>query len=617
MSETTRTKRSTPGSSRSSTDFRSISSEIQDIFTRQHLERVLAGISPQEVANLAAWIEQNTFLRGLPFSFKDHEYQRTIAVDKARIKYIRKCSQVGVSELAVRLAIAFCMVNRGVNLLYVLPTALFASTFSATRLAVALDNCPVADDALHPGTDSTTVKRFLHDSFIFMRGASRASQAISVPCDHLVVDEVDFAEDQDVLTSFTSRLTHSPFKLETWFSTPTFAKHGISYGFENSIRHHELQKCHRCNHWFQPDYFEHVKLPGFNAPLGTRTVDNETDIGGRAGLYNRQLDEINFFSKELLAKYDVNKAYLACPKCHRPVNQHIRYRKFVAENPDDKFDAHGFQITPFCAPKTVPPGEIIRISTRYKSQKDFINNCLGLPAEDSTTGLDAEEVRRAFYTDINFPDRPALQVCGADMGGACAVLTGYPAPDGHLRVMTAELVPLHKMKVRFPEILGTTRSIASCIDALPYSDMVAELQDRIPTLWASIYTQTKGLELYQVKEKEEDEDKALYGVRQLNVKKNAGLDLVVTMLRAGKLSFAPGTFEMQEKIVTHLTDMKRVKIKRKDGEEEYVWKKSARGEDHFFHALLYLVLANFVKGLSAGVEGPGFLATTFSLPNSV
>jgi len=196
----------------------------------QHLSRVRAAIDPRaQAATISEWLIKHTTINSRAWSFRDHEYQRTILDDPAPIKYVKKCSQVGISELAVRRVIAKVQLHAGINAMYVLPTAAFASMFSSTRLASALDSSKEAKESLYK-TDSTTIKRFFNESFVYMRGASRSGQAISVPVTDLTLDEIDFAEDQAVLTSFASRMTHADEDLmsQLGFSTPTVPKYGIS-----------------------------------------------------------------------------------------------------------------------------------------------------------------------------------------------------------------------------------------------------------------------------------------------------------------------------------------------------------------------------------------------------
>ena len=260
---------------------------------------------------------------------------------------------------------------------------------------------------------------------------------------------------------------------------------------------------------------------------------------------------------------------------------------------------------------------MIKTSTMYRSIRDFHNNCLGEPHSDASTGLLREEIEAIFCSDVRYPDNPPYHIVGIDLGGTCATLAAYPAPDGHLRVTHAELVPLAKMRVRIPQLFAEKNIISGVSDSMPYTDLVSQLQDNIPSLFAALYTQTKGMELYSIRDRQEDETKALFGLKQLNVKKNLGLDLAVAMIRAGKISFAPSTFHMQETIIRHFMDMKRINVKTLNDGEEFVWQKSAAGADHFFHSLLYLILANHIKGLSGGMAPLPMLVGKFKTKSNL
>lgn len=549
-----------------------------DSFSEQHLDRIETAVQPKNGEFYSKWIPKNTRLKGKLFSWNDHAYQKVIAADEAREQCIRKPSQVGISELMIRWVLAFSLLNRGVTTIYSLPTAMFAQKFAKTRFDVVIDESPNVKSQIYPGADSAMVKRFLCNSMVFFNGASRSSQVISVPADYIVQDEKDFAEDQEILTQLHSRLTHSEFKKLTSLSTPTVDGYGISEDFENSVQFIELTRCNHCNHYFDPDYFEDVVIPGF---LG-------------------DIKEFNYLNKSLLTQHRVNEAFLACPRCRRPVNTGEDYREFVVKNPDSNAEMHGYQITPFSCPSTRPAPEIIKTATKYKRYADFINFGLGLPATTSENALSEEEIEAAFVSDARFPDKAPVSVMGLDMGGQCACFTGAPFPDGHLHIYHAELIPLHRLHKTYREIAAEQRVIASVIDALPYTDTVKAIQGVDHSSWACLFRETKSTELFTVQEKEEDESKATYGLRQITAQRDMGLDFVVSMLRSGKLTFSRELLPLLPVISKHLRDLKRIKLSDKYGEDIYTWRKSSAGQDHFFFALLYLVLATFMRGVSGG-----------------
>ena len=549
-----------------------------DSYYEGFIDRVDQALQPKSAASYPAWIVKNTGLKGLPFSFKGHKYQKIIISDPAREKCARKPSQVGISELSIRRALAFSLLNSGVNSLYSLPTAGFSQTFAKTRVDVVLRESPRVKSQLQPGADSAMVKCFGNNSQIFFIGASKSSQNISTPADSLTIDEVDFVEDQDVLTQIYSRITHSTFKEVFKLSTPTVEGYGISEDFENSVQFVELTKCSHCGHYFEPDYFTDVIIPGFSGDIR----------------------EFNSLNKHLLTKYAIKEAFLACPSCHLPVDTGEDYREFVIKNPDSTAEMHGYQITPFSAPDSRPVPEIIKAATQYKRYADFINFGLGLPSSDKENALEESEIAGFFVSDARFPDTAPHSVMGLDMGGQCACFTAAPLAENHLHVYHAELIPLHKLHATYAEVAAKQKVVASVVDALPYTDSVREIQGVDMNAWACLFRETSSTEMFTVQNRETDETKATYGLQQITTQRDMALDYVVFMLRSGKLTFSRELMPMYPTISAHLRSLKRVKMSDKFGEERFTWRKTD-GNDHFFFALLYLVLASFMRGVSGGV----------------
>jgi hypothetical protein len=56
---------------------------------------------------------------------------------------------------------------------------------------------------------------------------------------------------------------------------------------------------------------------------------------------------------------------------------------------------------------------------------------------------------------------------------------------------------------------------------------------------------------------------------------------------------------------SHLTDMKRASATLRNGEFTSMWQKSAKGRDHYHHALGYLWVAAQMRGLASGALAHG------------
>jgi hypothetical protein len=537
---------------------------------KSHLNRLKSAVYKRfSLTNVPDWIEENTYLKGEKFSFVDHEFQLKIITDQSREIVVRKCSQVGMSELLARRTLAMSSIMQGFTSIYTLPTASFANTFVKTRVDPIIEGSPVLTATAHDTTNNTEVKRF-GESFIFFKGTKGAAAAISIPADALVHDELDFS-DLEVVTNYQSRLTHSKHKLKANFSTPTVAGYGVSELFENSRKHYNFCKCNHCNHQFVPDYYEHVKIQGAH---DLRTVNKDT-----------------------IHKYKLETARLECPKCHKQPSLQVEHREWVIENPTSNHEAAGYQISPFDAPNIISVRDLVSASAKYARVADFINFNLGLPAEDSEVNMSLEDIKRCFVPG----EVPAgfSTVMGLDMGMTCHCMIGFLDYTGCLHTVHTEEIPLMELDKRRAELQVKFRVRLTVMDSMPYTDTMLRFQAQDPNLYGAIYVVNKGLETFRIKSAEEFAEKGQQEYRQVNINKNNTFDALMETIRAGKWLCVVD--ENMPTIIAHLRDQKRIQEFTRDQEMSFVWKKSARGVDHFHHALLYLWVASRMSGVAGSI----------------
>ncbi len=536
--------------------------------TSSHLNRLKNSVFKRfNLSNVANWVEENTYIKGEHFSFEDHEYQLAILQDPSREIVVRKCSQIGLTELSSRRALAQCNIMPGFTVIYTLPTASFANTFVKTRIDPMIDGSPTLMQSIHNVTNNTEVKRF-GESFIYFKGTKGAAAAISIPADALYHDELDFS-DLEVVTNYQSRLTHSKHKLKMNLSTPTVGGYGVSALFDTSRRHYSFVKCNHCNHQFIPDYFTHVRIP--------KSSGDMRDI-----------------TKDTVHKYNLKEAYLECPSCKKKPSLQVAHREWVVENPGDKHEAAGYQISPFDAPNVITTEDIILASTKYSRYADFINFNLGLPAEDKESSLGLDEINRCFVPG-EFPTAYTA-VMGIDMGLHCHLMIGYVDYTGILYTVHTEVVPLRELEARKAVLQGQFRVRLTVMDSQPYADILMRFQATDSNLYGALYVATKNLETFRVKAKDEDAEKGQQEVRQVDINRNKTFDALMDAIRSGQ--WVCKEDENKSTIIAHLQDMKRIKDFGNDNEMNYVWKKSNRGNDHFHHALLYLFVASRLVGMS-------------------
>lgn len=518
--------------------------------------------SPTRVAE---WMCTNTFIGGKPFSFKDHEYQEKIVMSNSPVIVVKKCSQVGISEMSFRRTLALLDLIPGFTTIYTLPTAKFAANVMKTRIDDIIRGSSRLTYKADRAVDNTEIKK-IGDSYLYLKGTYGSAAAISIPADLIVADEVDFS-DQEVLSNYQSRLTHSKYKWRFSLSTPTVEGFGIDEQFSSSRRTYNLVKCNHCNHRFYPSFREHVVLPGYNAPL---------------------LD----LTKETLAKYDHRKAYLACPHCGKSPDLSPKYREWVVENSDQNFIAEGYQISPFDAPAFITVPYLLEASVSYKRKVDFINFNLGECAADDESGIQLEDLlnarKRFARTGITH------YIFGADMGQTCHLLVGGVDFSGKVHIVHMERCRYTEFEKRYFDLKLRYRFRAALCDSQPYTDLIHRLQQRCPILFGAVYTANKSLEMFRMREQDEEGGRALLDVRQVNVNRNYSFDVLMENLRRGDITIYPADEDELAAFGKHLTDMKRVRRTDVYGEELFAWQKSQAGNDHYHHALLYLFTASYL-----------------------
>ena len=401
----------------------------------------------------------------------------------------------------------------------------------------------------------------------------------------VVHDELDFS-DPLVISQYQSRLTHSPHKFKTKLSTPTIPGKGIDFEFQRSKRHFNFVKCDHCGHFFIPDYYTHIKIPGFTGDLQDITKRN-------------------------LHSIDCINAFVECPSCGGRPDLSPEHREWVCENPSENHVAEGFQVAPFDAPAIITPAYLVEASTQYSNIADFINFNLGLPYFSQESVLSPEEVRGTIVHS-QFPGTTAA-VMGVDLGMTCHILVANTSYDGSMQIVHKEKVPLQMLKERYKELRLQYRVRLSVIDSLPYTDMVLALQAIDQNLYASVYSQTKGIELFSIKKRDDDDERGLQQLRQINVARDKTFDALMAYIRSGQFSILH--CPLDDEFVEHCTDMRRVKDwDVRTQEIKFKWIKSELGNDHFWFALSYAFLAKHILGVSDGGGGGSIpLLSTFKV----
>lgn len=541
-----------------------------DSVTLQHLQRIRTATT-QRVGrkDVADWIEANTFINGKPFRFAGHEYQKRILQEDSPEIVVKKSAQTGISEMSLRLTAA-CMAVMPAPFAvgYTLPTFSFATTYAATRFDPIINTSPALQDMMSSSdVDNATTKTFGPGKATYFKGAAVGNAAISTTLDFLIHDELSFS-DPEIIGDYHSRILHSPYKWKLKLSTPTWPGDAIDTEFQNSKRHYNFVRCCHCNHTFIPDYFDHVRIPGFTG----------------------QLEEI---SKDSLHKIRYQEAFVECPNCGKEPSLMPEHRFWECENPTENHRAVGFQVSPFDAPTIVTPASLVIASTSYASMSKFRQFSLGQCAQDAEQGFTEEDIDKVAVQMAQSPFR--YHFLGTDLGIWNHFVVVGMDNDGRVGLVHAERVHLSKFRERFAAIISEYHCMVQVSDVQPYTELIMSLTDDFPNLYGASFVTRQGLDTFEVRIKAEDSDKAQLNIRQVMVNRNAMLDKLLAEVRSGNV-WIRKTQEF-ETIKTHMQDLKRASATLKNGEFTSQWIKSSKGADHFLFAFMYAYIAAQMRGL--------------------
>ena len=539
-----------------------------DIFKR-HVSRLRSSLAAHSPDTICDFITQHTYLNGKKFSFEGHSYQREILEDPAQTLVIVKSAQLGISEMSARLALARCALIDGFTSIYTLPSAMAAQQFMSTRINPIVDGSPYLREIVSKDVDNTSIKR-LGNSYLYMKGCQVDRQAISVPGDMCVFDEVNNSS-QDVMTLFESRLIHSRYAQRVFLSTPSIPNFGIDRLFKQSKRKFNMVQCPKCNTWFLPDYYDHIKIPGFDEELDKITKQHFAD-----------------------PKFRWTEAYVGCPTCGKAVDMPNAKRQWVVENLDDAFIDSGYQISPFECSSIITPQSLVKASVTYERPVDWHNQRLGKSLEDRETSLALDELQNAIIKD--YPSGAYSYVMGLDTGSTCWATIAAVMPDQTMIIVKVEAIPLHKAVERTVELQRQFKIRMVVVDRGPLTELVYQIQQKVRNSFAAVFVMSKNIDMFKVIDRDPEKGDGVEGMRQVNISKDSCMDILMSQVRVGQILKVSDENDAQWCV--HLMDNKRVQ-QFKNGELVYTWVKTMK-VDHWHMALVYAFVASKILGVSVG-----------------
>ena len=546
------------------------------------MERQLLAIRQnQSLEFLPEWLIANTTSPTDPtskWSFEGHEYQIDILKSTAFLQSTLKCSQVGMSELASRKAVALAALRSGVQIIYTLPTGAFAQMFSKTRVDPIIEGSPTLSALIDNETNNTKLKR-IGSSFMHFVGTYSASAPISIPASYVISDETDFSN-QEILSEFASRMGHQKESesANIRFSTPTVDGFSISADYEASSQGRYAVKCDECEEWQRPDFLDDVVIPDWSTPVA----------------------ELTRFDVASMPREIADGAYLSCPNCKADLTTALLdkdKRKWIHKFPERQKRHEGFKVVPYDVPTINPVGRTIRQILDYKKIASWYNFKLGETFSDESTRFELDTID--LNTRVVFGKPVYGAVMGVDVGKKQTwVSIGVPS----ISIATGDVEQLDIISLtvldstqgaplgeQILEIAHKNMVVALVCDAAPDFSTAQYLHKTLITgrAFGNYYTQSstfkKEMTFYRTDERK--------GVCLSD--RTGSIDDLRSMVNGGNVSFPAG--EEMERLKEHLDAVKRItSAEGEDGEDRWVTRNKA--DDHWLHSLNYLLLAAQISG---------------------
>lgn len=528
-----------------------IPSEYADSYARL-MDRLFEG---ETLSNMGNWLCENTTLNGDPFNFKHHEFQIDIANERGLEVTVKKCSQVGLTELCVRIMLALMMISNGKTGIYVLPSAKFASKFAKSRFDPVISASPIIKRAVRAANDSSEMK-IIGNSILHIGGAASDTQAISVPANILFIDEYDFCR-QSVITKYASRLRHNlDGGMRRRFSTPTVGGYGISQQFALSSQKYYLCKCSKCGEWQAPDFNTQVRIAGFDKTFSE-------------------------FEKEDLQNplFDVEGAYIECVKCGGRLDEDLANPALRAWVPKFPARSHvGYHVRPFDLILYNSTKRIIQQLAEYSTRQDFENFVMGEEFNSDENQVNVSTMRSCMVLPEAVPNGCYL---GVDVGKTCHYFIGKKSGCNRYIFKTGTL--RGDILKQLVELFRDYNIVRAVIDHGPDFTLGQNWREACGPEWISQCVYVRGSQKNPTYFDLDEETGMVAAAR------TKGFDVMVRELNLGRWKF-PNDETNKDTLISHFKVLKRVEEINDNGERVARWT-STSDIDHYFHAGFYCMLA--------------------------
>jgi len=514
--------------------------------------------------SMGDWITTNTTIKKRPFSYDGYGFQKAIADDMHRNLSVKKCSQIGLTEVQIRKFLAILTRSTAIAGIFSMPNEkMFTKTYNG-RIKPILEADAVFNPpaAMKPTRSKDQVQ--IRDSFGYITACTEGD-ATSLSADFLFHDELDLSP-QEIIALYQSRLQGSDMQITQSFSTPTFSGYGIDKNYQLTDQREYHAKCPGCGKWhiplFTPEFVFLKKMPF--------EIEKFTDL-----------------TAQQIALLDLEDCHVKCPACqHRLDLGNDDLREWVALRPS-VLNFRGYQVRPFSTPR-IKPSYIFGQLAQYQEKsftRGFYNTVLGEEYTAADARLQEADIKACMAKGTaSIPNISADTPCfmGIDVGLTCYITISYDDDDGNPHFVFFDTVPASSLQRRVEELCKIYNIVQGAIDRFPYTTEADAMRDS--TAGLIIPVQYRGLQaLAPVMEAD---TKIL---NHYSANNTLALDRVQSLVSHRVMTIS-GYQGQKDTVIKHLMDMVRDD---KPSDSDNVlgeWKKTS-GNDHFMHSIAFNLLA--------------------------
>lgn len=474
--------------------------------------------------------------------------------------FARKCSQIGMSELAISWILWQSDRNlpswQGVG--YVYPATKQLEDHMKARFF------PIMEQEYFLKKLGNANLRFVrwNNRPIYFRGAQTRRDLIGWPADAIVLDEFDeFFNPMTIVPTMEARLQNSKYAQIFGLSTPTIPEIGIDQAFKLSNQFQWYVDCDKCHKPYSP--VQEVEQGSFENCVV------KSPITGLVGF--------------------------VCPSCHELTNPCGAPGRWVQEVQKD-INKYGYAFSRLFTKNT----KLSNLLEKYEEGlniQEFYNSWLGLPyAPENARLTKAEIIASAIGPEKILPHSTDGTWMGVDVGKKCHWVIGKPMPDGTKHVLAygaSRFEDLYEVARRYNVQHGI-------IDLRPYENESKRFAGTFKGILACDFNSGHMEDWYKVIRADESTPGKTLSI--VKADRTQCCDKLIRDIGQQRFIF-PGAVKGDNNFLNQM--VAPVRVDREDritGDIKSVYQSSKA--DHYFFAMVYLLLSMSIKRQITAQLGP-------------